>query len=172
MRYGVDIHELVFPKYAKMAIKINTNGSITLLMTPSFTPGKMPEGVRPGQIPKGLKIFDYDKTIAISLTYSDCISIIEYAASKLPTVEVNVYRINNKFNKKVTFTWMPDEEDPGKAKFATIFAQQREKEQEVKFNIPLSFNNLDEFALLLSSYVNNYAAIKLFCGAESQNDVF
>ena len=170
MLYGVDIHEWVFPKYAKISVKINKNGSFSLMMSPSFTPGKMPPGVKPGQIPKGMKLFDYDKTIVVSLTYSDCISLIEYAKSKSPINEVNIYRNNDRFNKKVTFTWFPDETDPSIAKFATVFAQQKSGDIEVKFNIPLSFDNLDEFATLLKSYINNYTIIKLFCGVEEQKE--
>ena len=168
MKYGVDIHEWVFPKYAKITLKINTNGSLSLALAPSFTPGKLPAGVKPGQIPKGMKLFDYDKTIIVGLSFSDCLQIVDYAKIKSPVNEVDIYRNNNRFNKKIKFTWFPDEENPAKAKFSTIFAQQTIGDTEVKFNIPLSFDNLDEFSTLLTSYINNYPIIKLFCAAEEQ----
>ena len=78
MKYSVDIHEMVFPKYAKLQFKVNRAGNLTLIASPSYTPGKLPDGLKPGQIPKGTRIFDYDSQIVVSLTFQDCLLIQLY----------------------------------------------------------------------------------------------
>lgn len=171
MKYGIEFHELVFPKYAKLVFKINKAGHLVLAASPSLTPGKYPPGVRPGVIPKGTKIFDYDNSIIVSLEFSDCLKLLDYIESKSPLVTVDVYRNSNLYNKKITFNYFPLETDPSIAKFASIFFNCTDSDgKEIHFNLPLSFDNLNEMGKIIESYVNNYAMIKLFTAVEAQNE--
>lgn len=169
MEYSVDVYDMVFPKYAKLQFKINKAGNMTLTAAPAITPGKLPDGVKPGQIPKGTKIFDYDSQIVISLTFQDCLKIIDMAKSKNVTTSVELFRNSDKYNKKVTLSYFPDDQDPTKVKFATFwFNSTNESGKEINFKLPLSISNLEEIAELIKSYVNCFAMIKLFCQQQLQ----
>lgn len=174
MKYSVDVHEMVFPKYAKLQLKINKAGNMTLTATPSFTPGKMPEGVKKGGfVEKGARIFNYDNQIIVSLTFTDCLNIIDFVHSKNVAKTVDIFRTSSRYNKKVNLTYFADEDNPGTPKFAIFWFNSLENdvEKEIKFKLPLSFANLEEIAKVLESYVQNYAMIKLFCQAQLQEDL-
>ncbi len=168
MKYGVFVHDMIFPKYGKIEIKINKAGNLSFYCTPSLTPGKMPAGLKPGFVPKGTKIFDYEKTVVFSLTFNDCLDLIDYAKAKNPIIDVTIFRNSDHFNKRIYFNFFPDETDPSIAKFATIFVQSFQDNNEIKFNIPISFDNLNEIAQVIKSYVNCMPMIKLYCGVEEQ----
>lgn len=169
MKYSVDIHEMVFPKYAKLQFKVNRAGNLTLIASPSYTPGKLPDGLKPGQIPKGTRIFDYDSQIVVSLTFQDCLNIIEFAKSRNVANTVELFRNSDKYNKKVTISYFPDEANALKPKFVTIWFNSSEASgKEINFKLPLSLSNLDEIAELVKSYVHGFVMIKLFCQEQLQ----
>ena len=161
---------MVFPKYAKLQFKVNKVGNMTLTAAPAYTPGKLPTGVKPGQIPKGTKIFDYDSQIVVSLTFQDCLSIVKFAESKNIANSVELFRNSDKYSKKVTLSYFPDEADALKPKFATFWFNSTESEgKQINFKLPLSLSNLEEIAELIKSYVQNYTMIKLFCQEQLQD---
>ena len=169
MKYSVDVHEMVFPKYAKLQFKINKAGNLALVAAPSLTPGKLPDGIKPGQIPKGTKIFDYASQIVVSLTFQDCLNILEFIKSKNVASIVELYRNSEKYNKKVTLSYFTDDKDISKPKFATFWFNSTEADgREISFKLPLSLSNLEEIGELVRSYIHSFAMIKLFCQEQLQ----
>jgi hypothetical protein len=171
MKYSVDTYEMVFPKYAKLQLKINKAGNLIIGASPSLTPGQMPPGVQGGRVPKGTKVFNYEDQILVSLTFADCLNIVNFAKSKMVTSTVDIFRNSTKFNKKVSFVFAPKDDKPLEAKFATIyFSSTATEKKEIKFKLPISLVNLDELAQLVESYINSYQMIKLYCLSNAQEE--
>ena len=169
LKYSIDMHELIFPKYAKLQFKINKAGNLTIAASPSITPGQMPEGIKPGAVPKGTKIFNYDAQIVTSLTFSDCLAILDFISSANVAKTVDIYRKSSKYDKKLTFAYTPSETDASKPKFLTLYFSSIDNGKENKFKLPLSLASLAEVYKIIDSYVLNFAMIKLFCQADLQN---
>lgn len=171
MKYSIDLHEMVFPKYAKLQFKINRAGNLTIAASPSLTPGQLPDGVKGGQIPKGTKVFDYDQQIVVSLILSDCIKIVSFAKNKSIVDAVEIFRNSAEYNKRVNIAYTPQDDNPTKPKFATIYFQSTDSTgKEIKFRLPLSLGSLEEFAEVLQSYVTSFPMVKLFCQAGLQEE--
>lgn len=168
MKYSVEIHDLVYPKYAKVVFKINQAGNITLSASPSFTPGKLPAGMVGNTPPKGSRMFDYDKEIVISLGFKDCLDIVNFNNKRDVTKQVDIFRKSYDWSKKVTFVYTPDDNDPLKPKMVTIFFDLTKADGVTKFYLPLSFASFNEIASLLESYTLTFPIIKLTCGLEEQ----
>jgi len=166
VKYAIDVHEMVFPKYAKLQFKINKGGNLTLAASPSLNPGQLPEGTKGGKVPKGTKVFDYEKQIITSLGISDIIKLINMSKSTVPTENVDIFRNSFKYNKKITFAYNLDDQT-GKIKFITIYFQSTDESgKEIKFYLPISLVNFEEVAQILQSYLSSVCSIKLFCLAQ------
>lgn len=169
MKYAIDVHEMVFPKYAKIQFKINKGGNLTVAASPSFTPGQLPEGTKGGKVPKGTRVFDYDKQIITSLGIPDIIKLIDMSKKKVATENVDIFRNSEKYNKKITFSYNLDE-STGAVKFLTIYFHSTDYTgKEIKFYLPISLANFEEIAHILQSYLSSVCSIKLFCLAETDD---
>ena len=162
MKYSIECHDMVFPKYAKMVFKINVSGNMTISAAPSLTPGKNPPGMQNGQLPKGTKVFDYETKIIISLSYSDCINISNLANNPKPNATLKLYRNSTKFSKTVTITCNEDTSNNNKYYFTLNFDSTTIDGVNTKFKLPMSDVIFEEFATVLSSYVNSYHMIKYY----------
>jgi hypothetical protein len=171
--YAIECHDMVFPKYAKLVFKINQSGNITISASPSLTPGKNPPGYKEGPLPKGTKVFDYTKEILVSIGFTDCLNIIAFANNKRPNITpdkpntVDIFRNSFEYNKHVTFTYTPDDNDPTKVKMCTIFFNSSSHGVKNEFYLPLSLKSLDEISELCKSYAANVTVIKTICGLEN-----
>jgi len=171
MKYGIDLYEMIFPKYAKLQFKINRVGNLSIIASPSLTPGVLPEGVKGGQIPKGTKIFDYDQQIVVSLNFADCLKLISFAKRKSITDTVEIFRNSTQYNKRVNVVWNSQDDDQLKVKFASFYFQSIDATgKEIKFKLPLSISSIEELAEIIQSYVTCFSMIKLFCQSELQDE--
>jgi hypothetical protein len=171
MKYGIDLYEMVFPKYAKLQFKINRAGNLTVVASPSLTPGVLPEGVKGGQVPKGTRVFDYDQQIVVSLIFADCLKLISFAKSKSVTDTVEIFRNSAQYNKRVNVVWNPQDNEPLKAKFASLYFQSTDATgKEIKFKLPLSIASVEELAEVVQSYVTSFSMVKLFCQSSLQDE--
>lgn len=171
MKYSIDLHEMVFPKYAKLQLKINRAGNLTLVASPSFTPGVLPEGVKGGQVPKGTRVFDYDQQIVVSLIFADCLKLISFSKNKDIKDAVEIFRNSAQYNKKVNLVWNPQDDSPLKVKFASMYFQSTDSAgKEIKFKLPLSIASIEELAEVVQSYVTSFATVKLYCQADLQEE--
>jgi hypothetical protein len=171
MKYGIDLYEMVFPKYAKLQFKINRAGNLTVVASPSLTPGQLPEGVKGGQVPKGTRVFDYDQQIVVSLIFADCLKLISFAKNKDIKDAVEIFRNSAQYNKRVNMLWNPQDNDPLKVKFASIYFQSTDSTgKEIKFKLPLSVASVEELAEIVQSYVTSFSMVKLFCQSSLQEE--
>lgn len=172
MKYGIDMYDLVFPKYGKLVFGINKTGNFILNVSPSFTVGKLPEGVSGGRVPKGTKVFDYDKEVVVSFDLKDCLNMVEFFRKKDVSQNIDFYRNSERFNKKITLKYTPMDDDATKPKMVTIFVSAslflNGENKEVSFYVPMSLANFGEMIEVVKSYINNFAMIKLFCLAEQE----
>lgn len=188
--YATETYEMVFPKYAKVIFSINQAGNLSMALTPSFTPGKMPAGAVNGKLPKGTRVFDYDKEIITTVTFTECLAIIEFTKNKrlMLTPEkpnkVDIYKTSDRFEKRINFIYTADDNDPSIIKMATIYVDAIIKNQKnengedtrIKFYLPLSIKSLEEIAKICEAYVNNVHSIKMladvknFLDGKSNND--
>lgn len=169
MKYSIECHDMVFPKYAKMVFKINVSGNMTISAAPSLTPGKNPPGMQNGQLPKGTKVFDYTKEILVSVGFADCLAIIDFAQSRDISKHVDIFRKSTQWNKKVSIVYTPDDNNINIPKMATIYFESSTPEGIVKFYLPLSLKSLDELAEFCKSYTINVIPIKLMCSLELEH---
>lgn len=170
MKYAIETHHLVFPKYAKMVFKIDQKGNLLVCASPSLTPGKMPPGMQNGQLPKGTKVFDYTKEIQFTLGFDDCLNIAEFSTLKqnCAMAAVNIFRKSATWNKKITFVYTPDDVNPAIAKMATIFFEMSRNNNTTKFYLSLSLKALDEIAEFCKSYAYSMISLKVSCGIEEE----
>lgn len=178
--YSVECHDMVFPKYAKLVFKINNAGNLSMSASPSLTPGKNPVGFAGGKLPKGTRVFDYDKEVITTITFGECLSIIDFAKNKKPIApdgkpnKIELYKNSENFEKRISMVYTPDDNDPRVAKMvtiyfdATIYNKTGGDDNHIKFYLPLALKSLDEIARLCESYVSSIHTIKLITGLENQ----
>ena len=162
MDFGFETYEIINPNYAKLVFKLNNAGNLTIEAIPSLTPGVKPEGTQHGKVPKGTKVFDYETKIIISLSYSDCINISNLANNPKPNATLKLYRNSTKFSKTVTITCNEDTSNNNKYYFTINFDSTTIDGVNTKFKLPMSDVIFEEFATVLSSYVNSYHMIKYY----------
>ena len=180
--YAVECHDMVFPKYAKLVFKINQAGNLSMSASPSRTPGKAPPGAVNGKLPKGTKVFDYDKEVITTITFSECLAIIDFIKTRrvMLTAEkankVDLFKNSDNFEKKITFVYMADDNDPSIIKMATIyidatiFGRNGAADTHIKFHLPLSLKSLEEIGEICKAYVSNVHTIKLIAGLQTQSE--
>ena len=165
MDFGFETYEIINPNYAKLVFKLNNAGNLTIEAIPSLTPGVKPEGTQHGKVPKGTKVFDYETKIIVSLSYSDCINISKLANNPKPNTTLKLYRNSTKFSKTVTITCNEDTSSSADSKkyyFTMNFDSTTIDGVNTKFKLPMSDAIFEEFATVLSSYVNSYHMIKYY----------
>ena len=165
MDFGFETYEIINPNYAKLVFKLNNAGNLTIEAIPSLTPGVKPEGTQHGKVPKGTKVFDYETKIIISLSYSDCINIAKLIDTSTPAT-LKLYRNSSRFSKTVTITRNDDTTNntngSRKFYFTLNFDSTTIDGVNTKFKLPMSDVIFEEFATVLSSYVNSYHMIKYY----------
>ncbi len=125
-----------------------------------------------GQVPKGTRVFDYDQQIVVSLIFADCLKLISFAKSKSVKDSVEIFRNSSQYNKRVNIVWNPQENEPLKPKFASIYFQSTDVTgKEIKFKLPLSIASVEELAEVVQSYVTSFSMIKLFCQSSLQDQL-
>lgn len=165
--YPVEIWNTVNPKYFNLVLKISNSGQLILAATPSYTPGKLPAGVQKGRVPKGTKVFNYEKTIVVGLEFADCFNIVNFIENMDPTDKVEIYRkLQGVFDKSVNLQWNVEGK---KINNAVMYFNMTESGNDSKVMIPFGMQILSEFSEVIKSYMNNMPMIKLFCnGVEGE----
>lgn len=170
INYGIELYELVYPKWAKIRLKLSDKGKLLLIINPSLTPGKEPEGYGKGLIPKGTKIFDYseENECIISLTLAECLSIVDFAKTQLSSDTVDLIHKSGGVSKALQFKWVTD--NVGDVKYANVIYNKYTGESNNKsvqnIFVPVTMNGLRELVVVLNSYINNYVNIKTICLGE------
>lgn len=172
--FGIETWEYVNPKYAKLVTKINSVGNMTLEVSPTIYPqGTLPPGVESGRIEKGVKVFDYDKKIIFSISFDDCVNVVEMSKKRFDwdqktnapvkpnTIKpLTLYRNSLKFNKKLTMQYV----DGGSGDYyvSMNFESTDENGMTTKFKLPLNLESFDLFSKVLESYQNSYHLIQYY----------
>jgi len=169
LKYGVVFHDIVYPKWAKVRFKISAKGKLLIIINPSLTPGKLPEGLKPGMIPKGTKVFDYDdnKECILSLSLAECLKIIDFAKNQNSAETVDIIHRQYGDTKTLAFGWSTT--NNGEISICNINYYKKSPDgTEYKTFIPVPYAGLREIVTILNSYVNNYVFVKTFCISESE----
>lgn len=157
-----EIYSVVMPKYARIYFTINNTGKLVIHCAPSFTPGQLPEGVSEGQKPpKGSKFFDYTKTVIFTLEPEDVFKIVDMFKKKNAADSVTLFRNTNAFSKTLKFEWKINM-DKGTIGYSVlkINSNDRIKNENIEFNIPLKVEVFGNIVKVLQSYSNMYVGIK------------
>jgi hypothetical protein len=172
VKFGVEFHDIVYPKWSKIRFKISSEGKFLFISNPSLTPGKLPEGIQKGKIPKGVKIFDYDKEkeCIMSLSLNECLQIVDFAKKQniVDTVDI-IHQLNGE-TKKLSFSWVTG--DRGEINLCNITYTKKtndDNKENAKIYIPVPFSGIREIAAIMNSYINTYAMIRLFCLSEESS---
>lgn len=172
INFGIDLYNLVYPKWAKLRFKLSDQGKLLFIANPSLTPGKMPDGVKPGVVPKGTKIFDYSKEseFNMALTISECLQIIDFVKTQLPADTVDIIHKFRGDTKTIKFSWVTG--NTGDVDFCNINISMISGPdgETKKIFVPIPFSGLREILAILNSYVNNIVTIKTLCLAELIGD--
>lgn len=167
IKYGVEFYELVYPKWAKIRFKISDKGKFLFILNPSLTPGKLPDGITPGVVPKGTKIFDYSKEneCILDISVSECLKIIDFAKSQNLADSVKLLHSRYGQTKTLTFTW-----GTGKSNEIELcninYLRKGVDNDDQKIYVPVPFTGLREIVSILNSYVSNFVMIKTMCLGE------
>lgn len=167
IRYGVDLHSLVYPKWAKIRFKISARGKLILVINPSLTPGKMPEGIK-GMVPKGTKIFDYDETkeCLISLSLNECMRIIDFVKAQKIADNVDIIHVLHGDKKILKFSWGIDASGTINLCNINYIRKSADDSEKSKLYVPVPFDGLREMVTVINSYVSNYLVLKMLCLAD------
>ena len=167
VKYGVELHSLVYPKWAKIRFKLSAKGKLLFIMNPSLTPGKAPEGVR-GMVPKGTKVFDYDKEkeCLLSLSLAECMKIIDFAKAQRLAETVDLIHVLHGEKKLLKFSW--NSNSSGEVSVCNVnYTKKSSDDQELsKIYVPIPFDGIREVVTILNSYVNNFVNVMTLCTAE------
>lgn len=171
INYGIELHHLVYPKWAKIRFKLSDKGKLLFIINPAITPGKLPDGIKPGVVPKGTKIFDYseDKECIISLSLSECMKLVDFVKTQclVDTVELK-HKLNGEL-KVLQFKWVPNKSGT-EIDFCNIIYNKYNGETSDKsaqnIFVPIPFEGLREIVAVINSYLNNFVTLKTLCLAE------
>lgn len=164
LKYGVEFHELVYPKWGKIRLRINGKGQLIFIANPSLTPGKMPENLKPGVIPKGTRVFDYDsnKECLLSLSLGECMQIVDFAKTKNAADSVGIVHRYKGDIKSLQFSWGTN--NNGEVTICNInYSKKTPLDENIKMYIPVPFTGLREIVSIINSYIQNYSVIKVYC---------
>jgi hypothetical protein len=158
IKYGVEFHSLIYPKWAKLRFKISSEGKFLFISNPAITPGKLPDNIQKGKVPKGTKIFDYDKNkeCIMSLSLAECIQIVDFAKLQNIASTVDIIHQLNGETKKLTFSWVMG--DKGEINLCNINYTKRaveEGKEDSKIYIPVPFTGIREIVAVMNSYISN-----------------
>ena len=161
IKYGIEFDELNYPKWGKIKFKLSDKGKFLIIINPSITPGKMPEGIK-GKVPKGTKVYDYDddKECIMELSLDECVKIIDFAKNQ-NMAETVALTHQTYVTKYLNFAW-------GSENLCNInYRKVDDAGNECnKIYLPVPFDGLRKIIVILNSYINNYVMIKTFCLSE------
>lgn len=161
--YKLELYKLVYPKWAAAMIEISPKGKLTFVISPSKTPGTLPAGFKGGSIAKGTKVFDYEKELAVSLSLAECLQILDFIKAQNAVQTVEFIHMYKGTSSKFSMAWSTGKST--KVEVCNININRTEGEEKKKVFIPIPFNGMREIAVILDSYIKNYAVIKLICQA-------
>jgi hypothetical protein len=168
VKYGVEFFEFQNEKWGKIGLKISNIGNLQLVLTPSLTPGIIPQkDPKTKKNIKGIKVYDYSKEVLSTLEFNDCLNIIKMGEELNPNSEpIVLYRNSEKFLKTININWyVPDGENISTSTFFVKFKNLSKKNEEINFKIPVSIETFLKIKTSIQSYINCLPMIKLFTNA-------
>jgi hypothetical protein len=167
IKFGVEIYSLIYPKWSKIRFKISDQGKFLFILNPALTPGKLPDGVKPGIIPPGTKIFDYseDKECIMSLSMSECLKIVDFAKTQSLMETVDIIHKHNGESKVIKFSWGTGKSNEIELCNINYTKTSRDNSTQ-KIYIPVPFDGIREIVTILNSYLTNFVLLKTVCMAE------
>lgn len=167
IKYGVEFYSLVYPKWGKIRFKISDQGKFLFIINPSLTPGKLPEDLKPGVIPKGAKLFDYseENECIVALSLNECLKVIDFAKSQnlVETVDI-IHKIQGN-TKSIKFAWATGRS--GEIELCNINYIKTTNTGDVqKIFVPIPFDGLREIVTIFNSYISGFVILKTLCLAD------
>lgn len=160
------------PTKGKIYITISNKMDLLLHVVPSL-----------GEATTDGKCYDYEKEIVTSLTLKECIQLMHFADAERLSAAVSfvrdIQRKGGYLSKKISFEYIADKSNPTKIGYVVIKSKESSKYMDrnsnlitknATFDIPLNKDEMIGLKYVLSSYVNNYTALKCDYFKEAMNN--
>lgn len=179
MKYGVDVYSFQTKKWGKVLLKVISDGTLQMCLTPTYTPGVEPEELK-GQthVPKGYNLYEYSKEVIVNMAFADIKNLVDWNMRENKDEVVDIYRKKVGYNnKQISFRWYAPDGD--KISTATIFITDRKRNNDYNeededseewnvnsFKIPMSLDEMNKLCKIFYFYMSSIPTIEVLANSK------